>query len=74
VIKGVFIGLGILEIATMPCPQNPRFPYKKPQVCYNKAILKKYLSPKRRKHTHGVKTMIKQKRSKVKQSILPFIL
>jgi len=25
--------------------QNPRFPYKNPQVCYNKAILKDCLSP-----------------------------
>ena len=42
-------------------------------MCYNKAILKKHLLPKRWKHTHGVKTMIKQKRSKVKQAILPFV-
>ena len=49
-------------------------PIKNPQVCYNKAILKNSNSPKRWKHTHGVRTMIKQKRSKVKQAILPFVL
>ena len=33
-----------------------------PQVCYNKAILKKYLSPKRWKHTYGGKNNDKTKK------------
>ena len=35
-------------------------------MCYNKAIFKNCLSP--------IKTMIKQKGAKVKQTILPFVL